>query len=1327
MAEKDCSPRHAAGFGDFEEWFANLGIPASLNTSKKDGRASVIAISGSCGGAGKSLVAVNLASAYASTGLKAALVDLSFGSIPLSSTLGVTEVKSSLRDFISGKAASISKILTQTSAERLFFVDNGIGRLNFTDKGLRLKKNLIKRLSRLEVDVVILDLGQLADHISFDYFHLADHSLLVVEPSPGGEEMAVKLAADLYLRSVEAEFRGSAQAKKAVAAMRGRSNKDNGPLAAAMEKAMGANSDVLERLRAIKAGTALKFFVNKARDREDIEFGLRLRDNIASRTGVEAVYAGAAALDESLRRFPPEPSDSSIRSSRDSFMICSAHLASGKGISAESPAMDRLAGILETARDNNGGAPEPDGQASLRGKVAQSLEEHFERKKSELIQRVEAEVNAVRAKLKKDLESEKRNGSDKMSKDMADVYGRRLAMLEGAILSEKDRRMSAVAEEIAAERARRLAGIDGEIEETKRLRLTSFEKEMASMRLNAAAEVERYKDLQRVASEKEIDDLAGRLRKEAHTNARREVDKVREVVWQELEEERNRKILSIKDEARRLYEAERDNAIAEAAGLKNRLKEEAGAEAAELHREMVEEAHHEIMRLSAFFDTEQARTAAEASGRLGRKLSIERDRLYNKLQNELAALRQAGSQEMLKQIGQERSARLEEIGREIEDIRDKARVEAGAAARAEAQTVRDNLARAIAAREEDIKREIELKRGSMTLDMEKEVMEFRARRFDEVRGEVEELYERLTSELGARLKAEEREKLAIVEQTLDSIKREREAAMESLFAEERKLRMEELSRETARLRRESEEKLSQELYDIRRDWAEKTEAELSSARASGLKMVEREVAAERERRISELSGILREDERALKEAFAVRMAEEEKAARERLVNQLEMERRQVAAELAAEMRPRMMRTEMEFKDRIEERKTQALETLRRDMENIRARHVEKIIKWEREEKGRRLAFIEARILEEETVAREMMKNRLAAEYETAAGRMKSTLERRRKSSLETLSGELERRKEEIAARVRRELETEREKLRAAMTGDISGARERGIKSLSLELAEERDRMRKEMQMGMDHERIELRREMSTQMAEEKAGRMDALENEIGVAGKAFEKRLEERGKREWRKKEEWLRYEASRLKLELKEKMGAELEAERSSRRRSFEEKLSKEADDTLRRARLEAEFEKGRLEQRYRSEFDLKRAKAQKILDAEYGARMEDMEARLKSGMEAERKARIEKLETELEDVRREKALRLEKQMALEKAKLLDILGMEIKTEEYKRRQELIAGIMQKKAELDISFQKEKESYFERLKDELWRDAQLNRERFDEEIGRIAKSLRLN
>jgi hypothetical protein len=51
----------------------------------------------------------------------------------------------------------------------------------------------------------------------------------------------------------------------------------------------------------------------------------------------------------------------------------------------------------------------------------------------------------------------------------------------------------------------------------------------------------------------------------------------------------------------------------------------------------------------------------------------------------------------------------------------------------------------------------------------------------------------------------------------------------------------------------------------------------------------------------------------------------------------------------------------------------------------------------------------------------------------------------------------------------------------------------------------------------------------------------------------------------------------------------------------------------------------------------------------------------------------------------------------------------------------------MEKKADLDESFQLEKKRYFDQLRDEILRHADLNRDLFDEEIKRVAKNLRLN
>ncbi len=102
-------------------------------------------------------------------------------------------------------------------------------------------------------------------------------------------------------------------------------------------------------------------------------------------------------------------------------------------------------------------------------------------------------------------------------------------------------------------------------------------------------------------------------------------------------------------------------------------------------------------------------------------------------------------------------------------------------------------------------------------------------------------------------------------------------------------------------------------------------------------------------------------------------------------------------------------------------------------------------------------------------------------------------------------------------------------------------------------------------------------------------------------------------------------------------------------------------------------------------------------------------------------------KLNSHINSKKTEKLAEMNRELSVEREKRLEILNMEIRTEEYKRRQEMISEYMQKKAELDFSFKDEKKRYFKELREEMLKNSELNRGKFEAEMERIAKNWRLN
>ncbi len=148
-----------------------------INNSK----AQIVAVVGPKGGVGKTTISSNLAISLSRLGKKVVVVDLDLGAANLNSFLGIRNSKYSLDDFMLNKVDRLQDIVLETGFENMDIICGGnipeIANLHYSKK-----MKLIRNLSMLECDNIILDLGAGTSFNVVDFVIIAKESLLVTTP-----------------------------------------------------------------------------------------------------------------------------------------------------------------------------------------------------------------------------------------------------------------------------------------------------------------------------------------------------------------------------------------------------------------------------------------------------------------------------------------------------------------------------------------------------------------------------------------------------------------------------------------------------------------------------------------------------------------------------------------------------------------------------------------------------------------------------------------------------------------------------------------------------------------------------------------------------------------------------------------------------------------------------------------------------------------------------------------------------------------------------------------------------------------------------------------
>lgn len=151
-------------------------IKTDKDSSSKN---NIIPIASGKGGVGKSVVSTNLAASLALRGNNVILCDLDLGAANLHTILGLKNNSAGFGHFIQKQELHLSPLLQETGITGLRFLAGDCLFPGTANMDFFIKKKLIKELSEIEADYLILDLGAGATFNTLDFFLLTHNAFIV--------------------------------------------------------------------------------------------------------------------------------------------------------------------------------------------------------------------------------------------------------------------------------------------------------------------------------------------------------------------------------------------------------------------------------------------------------------------------------------------------------------------------------------------------------------------------------------------------------------------------------------------------------------------------------------------------------------------------------------------------------------------------------------------------------------------------------------------------------------------------------------------------------------------------------------------------------------------------------------------------------------------------------------------------------------------------------------------------------------------------------------------------------------------------------------------
>lgn len=155
------------------------------------------------GGTGKSILAANISVGMALLGYKVVLIDGDLGVPNLHNHLHIKRPKYSLDDFLSRNITRLSNVIVQTPLDNLHFVCGASNLIAAANIQYAKKLQLIKHISKIPADIVLVDIGSGTSYNIVDLFNISSRGIIVSNPDQSAVQDAYFFLKNVVYRRIK--------------------------------------------------------------------------------------------------------------------------------------------------------------------------------------------------------------------------------------------------------------------------------------------------------------------------------------------------------------------------------------------------------------------------------------------------------------------------------------------------------------------------------------------------------------------------------------------------------------------------------------------------------------------------------------------------------------------------------------------------------------------------------------------------------------------------------------------------------------------------------------------------------------------------------------------------------------------------------------------------------------------------------------------------------------------------------------------------------------------------------------------------------------------
>lgn len=262
-------------------------------------RAKVWAIGGGKGGVGKSLITANLSICLALMGYKVIAIDLDLGGANLHTCLGIPIPEKTLSDYLTKKVRDLAELVTPSPIKNLSVISGAQDDIGMANLKHMQKAKILTKLSQLDADFILMDLGAGTSYNTLDFFMAADQGILVALPEPTSIENTYRFIKSVFhrkLKSIEELLDIGPVIDQALNSKIAHNNTPSDLIAKIIE----TNPEMGHRLQSEIASLTPKLIINQVRTQTDIDIGFSMKIISRKYFGLTLDYIGYLDYDPSV-------------------------------------------------------------------------------------------------------------------------------------------------------------------------------------------------------------------------------------------------------------------------------------------------------------------------------------------------------------------------------------------------------------------------------------------------------------------------------------------------------------------------------------------------------------------------------------------------------------------------------------------------------------------------------------------------------------------------------------------------------------------------------------------------------------------------------------------------------------------------------------------------------------------------------------------------------------------------------------------------------------------------------------------------------------------